>query len=104
MKKNFDDSYPVEVQTKVKRNLVWVVILSITMMFAGFTSAYIVSMGDSFWVKVDIPKEFFISTAIIVLSSLVLFLAHKARSEEHTSELKSRPHLVCRLLLEKKKI
>src|SRR5690554_7781939 len=35
-------------------------------------------------------------------------LAHLAiriarRSEEHTSELQSRPHLVCRLLLEKKK-
>src|SRR3989442_11296580 len=27
----------------------------------------------------------------------------KTRSEEHTSELQSRPHLVCRLLLEKKK-
>src|SRR5690554_7387927 len=26
----------------------------------------------------------------------------EARSEEHTSELQSRPHLVCRLLLEKK--
>src|SRR5690554_7032609 len=26
----------------------------------------------------------------------------RARSEEHTSELQSRPHLVCRLLLEKK--
>src|SRR5690554_7410715 len=32
------------------------------------------------------------------------FLAKmNARSEEHTSELQSRPHLVCRLLLEKKK-
>src|SRR3989442_13478779 len=31
-------------------------------------------------------------------------LAHlHDRSEEHTSELQSRPHLVCRLLLEKKK-
>src|SRR3989442_2112713 len=29
--------------------------------------------------------------------------AHVERSEEHTSELQSRPHLVCRLLLEKKK-
>src|SRR5690554_7375976 len=27
---------------------------------------------------------------------------HHVRSEEHTSELQSRPHLVCRLLLEKK--
>src|SRR2546429_7154577 len=29
---------------------------------------------------------------------------HQQRSEEHTSELQSRLHLVCRLLLEKKKI
>src|SRR5438552_13937851 len=29
---------------------------------------------------------------------------HSARSEEHTSELQSPDHLVCRLLLEKKKI
>src|SRR3989442_5578015 len=29
--------------------------------------------------------------------------AGTGRSEEHTSELQSRPHLVCRLLLEKKK-
>src|SRR5690554_249680 len=30
-------------------------------------------------------------------------LLRRVRSEEHTSELQSRPHLVCRLLLEKKK-
>src|SRR5436305_11655157 len=30
-------------------------------------------------------------------------ISTRARSEEHTSELQSRPHLVCRLLLEKKK-
>src|SRR2546422_7859204 len=30
-------------------------------------------------------------------------IAKKSRSEEHTSELQSRLHLVCRLLLEKKK-
>src|SRR2546422_5547274 len=38
----------------------------------------------------------FIRTSRLVLRS--------ARSEEHTSELQSRLHLVCRLLLEKKKI
>src|SRR3989442_8840090 len=31
------------------------------------------------------------------------FIVNVNRSEEHTSELQSRPHLVCRLLLEKKK-
>src|SRR2546429_1245363 len=33
-----------------------------------------------------------------------LLSLQRARSEEHTSELQSRLHLVCRLLLEKKKI
>src|SRR5690554_861806 len=34
--------------------------------------------------------------------SVFLHCYKTARSEEHTSELQSRPHLVCRLLLEKK--
>src|SRR3989442_11876501 len=38
-----------------------------------------------------------LNTGRMVLSPL------SRRSEEHTSELQSRPHLVCRLLLEKKK-
>src|SRR2546422_8568215 len=33
-----------------------------------------------------------------------MLVVAKARSEEHTSELQSRLHLVCRLLLEKKKM
>src|SRR5690554_7253359 len=41
----------------------------------------------------------------LYLSHLVLVITvyQYHRSEEHTSELQSRPHLVCRLLLEKKK-
>src|SRR3712207_8475836 len=31
-------------------------------------------------------------------------ITHRHRSEEHTSELQSRQYLVCRLLLEKKKV
>src|SRR5690554_7042246 len=41
-----------------------------------------------------------------IISSVLqklMALIHLGRSEEHTSELQSRPHLVCRLLLEKKK-
>src|SRR5690554_7291838 len=35
--------------------------------------------------------------------NITYYSYHLPRSEEHTSELQSRPHLVCRLLLEKKK-
>src|SRR5438876_3979744 len=37
------------------------------------------------------------------VTMFTLGLVHAARSEEHTSELQSPVHLVCRLLLEKKK-
>src|SRR5690554_6565487 len=39
----------------------------------------------------------------MVFSGVIYWVLDKPRSEEHTSELQSRPHLVCRLLLEKKK-
>src|SRR2546429_6113505 len=38
-----------------------------------------------------------------LVSSVIASRTVKSRSEEHTSELQSRLHLVCRLLLEKKK-
>src|SRR3989449_7684816 len=38
-----------------------------------------------------------------LIQQLVARADHTVRSEEHTSELQSRLHLVCRLLLEKKK-
>src|SRR5258707_12004332 len=42
--------------------------------------------------------------AVGELRSRVAGLRGQSRSEEHTSELQSRPYLVCRLLLEKKKV
>src|SRR2546422_8127492 len=51
----------------------------------------------------DIPltnRSFF---GLVFLAGGVTETARKTRSEEHTSELQSRLHLVCRLLLEKKK-
>jgi cytochrome c oxidase subunit 3 len=45
------------------------------MLFAGFTSAYIVSMGDSFWVKYPLPSGFWVSTSAIIISSICFELA-----------------------------
>jgi cytochrome c oxidase subunit 3 len=64
-----------EVREKMKKNLVYVGVFSIVMLFAGLTSAYIVSMGDSFWLKYPLPTPFWVSTALIVLSSLSIILS-----------------------------
>src|SRR5690625_6220107 len=45
----------------------------------------------------------FIMGGVFVVETLSVMIQVAWRSEEHTSELQSRGHLVCRLLLEKKK-
>ena len=59
----------------------WVGIGSIIMMFAGLTSAYIVKRNQAGWVTYDIPKAFWYSTLIILLSSFTLQLSAKAFKE-----------------------
>ncbi len=57
--------------------LLWVAIGSITMMFAGFTSAYIVKSNQAGWQPVQMPKIFYYSTILIVISSLTIFIAEQ---------------------------
>lgn len=59
----------------------WVGIGSILMMFAGLTSAYIVKRNQANWVTFNLPIAFWYSTAVILLSSLTLYLASKAFKE-----------------------
>jgi cytochrome c oxidase subunit 3 len=47
-------------------------------MFAGFTSAYIVKRNQPKWVTFELPLAFWYSTAAIILSSILLFLAGKS--------------------------
>src|SRR3989442_15403574 len=51
--------------------------------------------------RMEVLVNDLLDTSLIETNMFVLH--RKRRSEEHTSELQSRPHLVCRLLLEKKK-
>jgi cytochrome c oxidase subunit III len=60
---------------RIKKGTVYIAIISITMMFLGLSSAYVVSAGDSFWVKFPMPSFFWISTFAIILSSVTFELA-----------------------------
>jgi cytochrome c oxidase subunit III len=53
----------------------WIAIGSITMMFAGLTSAYIVKSSQATWTTVKIPVMFWYSTAAIVMSSITVQMA-----------------------------
>jgi cytochrome c oxidase subunit III len=51
---------------------------SMVMMFAGFTSAYVVKSNQANWLQFSMPPMFWYSTAVMLLSSLTIFLATKA--------------------------
>jgi cytochrome c oxidase subunit 3 len=53
----------------------WVAIGSIIMMFAGLTSAFIVKSNQVGWQQIQLPKIFWYSTAVILISSLTMHLA-----------------------------
>jgi cytochrome c oxidase subunit 3 len=62
-------------QQKASKPLLWVGILSIVMMFAGLTSAYVVRADNGNWLLFELPSAFYLSTAVIVTSSITLFFA-----------------------------
>jgi len=55
----------------------WVAIASISMMFAGVTSAYIVKKDQANWLSFNLPMAFWYSTAVIILSSVTIMLAQR---------------------------
>ncbi len=56
----------------------WIALASITMMFGAFTSAYIVRRAAGNWLEFELPNIFFVSTIVLLVSSLLLHLSFKA--------------------------
>src|SRR2546429_6188807 len=67
------------------------------------TEIYTLSLHDALPISLQHTGHAELSCDVPEAPRGVLVPHHRRRSEEHTSELQSRLHLVCRLLLEKKK-
>jgi cytochrome c oxidase subunit 3 len=63
----------------------WVAIGSIVMMFAGLTSAFIVKSNQTNWTPIDVPGVFWVSTGVILLSSLTIQLALRSFKQRQMS-------------------
>jgi len=67
---------------RAKKMMLWFGMASMIMMFAGLTSAYVVSKNRPDWgANFQLPDAMFWSTLVIVLSSITLILAKKSISE-----------------------
>jgi cytochrome c oxidase subunit 3 len=75
-----------EKTNRAKKNMLWFGIISLTMSFAGLTSAYVVSKERPDWISTfEIPQAFYISLALILASSITIHFALKAIRKQQNS-------------------
>lgn len=71
---------------RAKKMMLWFGIISMAMMFAGLTSAYVVSKSRPDWLSdLELPNAFYWSTLVIFLSSITIHFAEKAVKRSNRS-------------------
>lgn len=73
---------------KVVKGIAWYMVIASVLLFAGWVSAFIVSKMDKAWVVIELPKPFYVSTLLIILSSLSLYLALRFAKQNNQRMLK----------------
>ena len=71
-----------------KKFLLWLAIVSIIMMFAAFTSAYLVRRAEGNWLEFSIPKIFTYSTIVLLISSISMHIAYIAAKKDNVMLLR----------------
>ena len=72
---------------RAKKMMLWFGIISLSMSFAGLTSAYVVSKERPDWLTdFQIPQAFYISLVVILVSSITIHLAKKAIAKEQNKK------------------
>lgn len=71
-----------------KRFALWLFIVSVVMLFGAWTSAYIVKRGEPGWSSFELPAQFWVSTAIILLSSVTMVWAQRSARRDQLDQTK----------------
>ena len=68
--------------------MLYLAIISMCMIFAGLTSAVMVRSGDPGWQLFQLPNMFFVSTSVIIASSLTMFWAYHSATKDNLMGIK----------------
>lgn len=71
-----------------KKFALWLFMVTVVMVFAGLTSAYIVRQSEGNWLEYDLPGIFWVTSGIAVLSSLTLQWAYYSARKDNFVNLK----------------
>lgn len=85
---NISSEEKFEIRNRAAKPMLYLAIISMCMIFGGLTSAYVVRSGDPGWLTFQLPKMFFVSTAIIVASSISLIVALQSAKKDNFTGVK----------------
>jgi cytochrome c oxidase subunit 3 len=71
-----------------KKFILWLFIVSIIMLFAAMTSAYLVRRAEGNWLDFTVPAVFAYSSIVLVASSLTMHWAYVAAKKDNFRSLK----------------
>lgn len=71
-----------------RKFILWLFIVSIIMLFAAMTSAYLVRRAEGNWLEYEIPAVFSYSTVVLIVSSLTMHWAYWAAKKDNFNTLK----------------
>lgn len=71
-----------------KKFILWGFIVTIIMLFASQTSAYLVRRAEGNWVEFEVPQIFWYSSVVLIFSSIAMHWAYLAAKKDNFNTLK----------------
>lgn len=87
-KLNYIEAAEQPIAMHPKKFALWLFIVTVVMIFAALTSAYIVRQSEGNWLEFDLPEIFWYSSGIIVLSSLTFQWAYISAKKDNLKNLR----------------
>ncbi|GAB3923849.1 cytochrome c oxidase subunit 3 [Larkinella terrae] len=72
-----------------KKFILWMFVVSIVMLFAAMTSAYLVRRAEGNWLEFKMPTIFMYSTAVLLVSSVSMHWAYRAAKKDDFGVLRT---------------
>lgn len=79
----------VAIREKVAKPMLYLAMGSMVMLFAAFTSAYVVRQQKGDWMHFEMPQIFYISTAVILMSSVTMNWALSSAKKNEFKNIKT---------------
>ena len=66
-----------------KKFALWLFLVTVVMIFAALTSAYIVRQAEGNWLEYELPEIFWYTSGIVILSSIALQVAYYSAKKDN---------------------